>query len=75
MLPLFLKEHTMMLLGIVFIALGCLGLVYQGMTFVTKKKLAQAGHSEVNEDTTATVWFPPIVAATLLIAGLALMAL
>ena len=62
-----------MILGLILIALGCLSLVYQGITVWTRKKVIDAGPLQVDASTPTTVWIPPAVSAVLI--GLGVVAL
>lgn len=59
-----------MILGVILIALGCLGLVYQGITFWTRKKVVDAGPLQVDATTPTTVWIPPALSAVLIALGI-----
>ena len=59
----------MKVLGLVLIVLGVLGLVYQGITVWTRKKVVDAGPLQVDAATPTTVWIPPTVAGALIVLG------
>ena len=59
-----------MILGGILIALGCLGLLYQGVTFWTRKKIVDAGPLQVDAVTPKTVWIPPAISLALIFLGI-----
>lgn len=59
----------MRLIAIILIALGVLAFAYQGFTFVTREKVVDAGPIQVSADRERTVWIPPLVAGTAVVAG------
>jgi hypothetical protein len=62
----------MKLTGIVFIILGVLALVYQGIRYTTQEKLIDIGPLKVTATDKKTLPLPPIVGGAALIAGVAL---
>jgi uncharacterized membrane protein YidH (DUF202 family) len=62
----------MKLLGIIFIILGILALVYQGIRYTTQEKLVDIGSLHVTTTERKTIPLPPIVGAIALVAGIAL---
>jgi hypothetical protein len=64
----------MRVVGIVLVVLGALGLAYQGFTYVTKEKVADAGSVEVSREKVNTVWIPPAASGIALVSGLILLA-
>ena len=65
----------MRLIAIILIALGVLGFVYQGFTYVTREKVVDAGPVQVTADKQHYVWIPPALAGTAVVAGAVLLAL
>jgi hypothetical protein len=65
----------MRILAIILIALGTLGLIYQGFTYVTREPVAKAGPVEVTAEKEKTVWIPPVVGGVAIAAGVAMLAL
>lgn len=59
-------------IGIVLIIVGVLALGYQGFTYVTRDKVVDIGPVEVTQEKTKTVYFPPILGAAALVAGIVL---
>jgi len=59
----------MKILGLVLIVLGVLGLVYQGFTVWTRKKVVDAGPLQVDAATPTTVWVPPALALGAVVLG------
>ena len=64
----------MRIIGIILIALGTLGLIYQGFTYVTREKVVDAGPIQVTADREKTVWVPPLVSGVAIAAGAAMLA-
>ncbi|MGB7294683.1 MAG: hypothetical protein WBC70_03770 [Candidatus Aminicenantales bacterium] len=62
----------MKLVGIIFIVLGVLALVYQGIQYTTKEKILGIGSIKLSADTKKTIPLPPIVGGVALVAGIAL---
>ncbi|MHB8094194.1 MAG: DUF3185 domain-containing protein [Candidatus Aminicenantales bacterium] len=62
----------MKLTGIVFIILGVLALVYQGIRYTTQEKLIDIGPLKVTATDKKTLPLPPIVGGAALIAGVAM---
>jgi hypothetical protein len=62
----------MKLVGIVFIVLGVLALVYQGIQYTTKEKIVDIGSIKISADTKKTIPLPPIVGGIALVSGVAL---
>lgn len=65
----------MKMLGIVFIILGAVMLVWTGFTYTKKEKIVDAGPIQVSADREKTVNWPPYAGGILLIGGIALVAL
>ena len=65
----------MKLVGIIFIILGVLALVYQGIQYTTKEKILDIGSIKISADTKKTIPLPPIVGGVALVAGIALIVL
>jgi hypothetical protein len=62
----------MKLLGIIFIILGVLVLVYQGIRYTTHEKLIDIGSLHVTTTEKKTIPLPPIVGGIAVIAGIVL---
>jgi hypothetical protein len=62
----------MKLAGIVFIVLGVLALVYQGIQYTSKEKILDIGSLKLSADTKKTIPLPPIVGGVAIVAGIAL---
>jgi Na+-transporting methylmalonyl-CoA/oxaloacetate decarboxylase gamma subunit len=62
----------MKLMGIIFVVLGVLALVYQGIQYTTKEKILDVGPIKISADTKKTIPLPPIVGAVAIVAGSAL---
>jgi uncharacterized membrane protein len=65
----------MKILGIVFIILGAVMLVWTGFTYTKKEKIVDAGPIQVSADREKSVNWPPYAGGILLIGGIALVAL
>jgi len=65
----------MMILGIVFIILGAVMLVWTGFTYTKKEKIVDAGPIQISADREKSVNWPPYAGGILLIGGIALVAL
>lgn len=63
------------MLGIVFIVLGAVMLVWTGFTYTKKEKIIDAGPIQVSADREKSVNWPPYAGGILLIGGIALVAL
>ena len=59
-------------IGVLLIIVGVLALGYQGFSYVTRDKVVDIGPVEVTKEKTRTVYFPPILGAVALVAGIAL---
>ena len=65
----------MKILGIAFIILGAVMLVWTGFTYTKKEKIIDAGPIQVSADKEKSVNWPPYAGGILLIGGIALVAL
>jgi hypothetical protein len=59
-------------IGFVLIALGIVGLLYGGFTWVRKDKVVDIGALEITRDKHESLPMPPLVGAVILIAGVAM---
>ncbi len=62
----------MTLLGIVFIVIGVVVLVYQGITYTSREKVLQIGPIEATKKTEKTVPLPPLLGGAVLAGGIVL---
>ena len=62
----------MKLVGIIFIVLGVLALVYQGIQYTSKEKILDIGSIKLSADTKKTIPLPPIVGGVAVVVGIAL---
>ncbi|MDT3405065.1 hypothetical protein [Mucilaginibacter terrae] len=62
-------------LGLVFIVLGAIMLIWTGFTYTKKEKIIDAGPIQVSADREKTVNWPPYAGGVLLVGGIALVAL
>lgn len=65
----------MKLLGIAFVVLGAVMLIWTGFTYTKKEKLIDAGPIQVSADREKSVNWPPYAGGVLLVGGIALVAL
>ena len=65
--------NTRMLLAIIPIAVGIVAFAYQGITYTTREKAVDLGPIHVMTEKTRTIPLPPIVGATALVGGIALL--
>lgn len=65
----------MKILGIAFIILGAVMLIWTGFTYTQKEKIIDAGPIQVSADKEKSVNWPPYAGGLLLIGGIALVAL
>ena len=57
-------------LAIVLIAAGIVLMIFTGITFITKKKVADLGPVEINKEEKTPVHWSPIIGAVLLVGGI-----
>lgn len=60
-------------LGIILIALGIIGLAYQGFSYTRREQVAKIGSFEATADKQEHVFIPPLVSGVVLVAGVALL--
>lgn len=65
----------MKILGIVFVVLGAIMLIWTGFTYTKKEKIVDAGPIQISADREKSVNWPPYAGGVLLIGGIALVAL
>jgi hypothetical protein len=63
----------MALVGILLIVVGIMALVYQGITYTTRKSVVDIGPIHATADKETTIPLPPIVGGAATVAGLALL--
>ncbi|MDE1170185.1 MAG: hypothetical protein PW734_03090 [Verrucomicrobium sp.] len=63
----------MKLLGILLIAGGALGLVYEGFTYVKPHHIAQVGSLDITTHTHEFVWVSPAISVAALAVGVLLL--
>ncbi len=61
-------------LGIVFIILGIIMMIYTGFNFVTTEKVVDMGPIEINQEKNHPIQWSPIVGLALLVGGIVLVA-
>ena len=64
----------MKFIGIIFIAMGILALVYQGFSYNKTEHDAQLGPIEIQATETKTIPIPPLVGGSIVVAGVVLVA-
>ncbi len=65
--------RTNTLLAFIFIALGIVAFVYQGITYTTNEKVVNIGPLEVTAEKTRTLPLSPILGALALAGGIVLL--
>jgi len=65
----------MKILGIAFIILGAIMLIWTGFTYTKKEKIIDAGPIQVSADREKTVNWPPYAGGVLLVGGIVLVVL
>jgi len=65
-------KSALMIVGIVLIALGLIGLIYQGITYRERVAVVDVGPVEVHAAEEKTLPIPPIVSGLILVAGVVL---
>jgi len=65
----------MKILGIAFIILGAVMLIWTGFTYTKKEKIIDAGPIQVSADREKTVNWPPYAGGVLLVGGIVLVVL
>lgn len=60
-------------LGIIFVALGILMMIYTGFDYVTTKKVADIGPVQVDKKESHPVQWSPIVGGALLLGGIVIL--
>ena len=61
------------ILGIILIALGAVGLAYQGITYTTSEKVVDLGPLKVEAKKEKTIPLPPVLGGVALVVGLVLL--
>jgi hypothetical protein len=62
------------IIGIVLVVIGLLGLVYQGLTYTTHRRVADIGPIHAERTEHHTVPLPPVLGAIALIGGIVIIA-
>ena len=62
-----------MVVGIVLIVVGLVALVYQGITYTTRERVAQIGPVQVTAEKEKSIPFPPVLGALAVGSGLVLL--
>jgi hypothetical protein len=65
-------KRNLMILGVVLIVLGVAGLVFQGVTYTTREKVADIGGVQITAKKETTVPIPLIAGGVLLVGGIVL---
>lgn len=60
---------TVVLVGIILIAIGIVALAYQGITYTTREKVLQIGPLEATKKTEKTISLPPLLGGASLVVG------
>ncbi|MBI1784137.1 DUF3185 domain-containing protein [Candidatus Sumerlaeota bacterium] len=64
---------TQSLMGIILIAVGVIGLSYQGIKYTTRDNAVDLGPIQVTTKTTRTIPFSPVIGGLVLVGGIALL--
>ena len=67
--------RTATVLGVILVLAGALILAYQGFTYTTRKKVVDIGPIQATKEEHKTVDLPPVLGATALVGGIALLVL
>ena len=59
-------------IGVVLVVLGILALVYQGITYTTRKNVVDIGPIQTTTKTDKTIPLPPLVGGLALVGGIVL---
>ena len=62
----------MMIAGVLMVAIGIVGLLYQGITYTTHKNVIDIGPIKATTNEDKTIPIPPIVGGLMLAGGVAL---
>jgi hypothetical protein len=60
------------IVGLVFIIIGIVTFIYQGVTYTTRENIAQIGNIQVTAANQKTIYLPPILGGLCFIAGIVL---
>ena len=61
--------NTLTLIGIILIVLGAVGLIYGGITYISKKDVVDIGALKIQVDQKEHIPMPPIVGAAAVAVG------
>jgi hypothetical protein len=64
--------NTLTLIGIILIVLGAVGLIYGGVTYISKKDVVDIGALKIQVDQKEHIPMPPIVGAAAVAVGVVL---
>jgi len=64
--------NTLTLIGIILIVLGAVGLIYGGITYISKKDVVDIGALKIQVDQKEHIPMPPIVGAAAVAVGVVL---
>ena len=59
-------------LGVAFIVIGVIVLIYHGIPYTTREKVLQIGPIEATQEVKKTIPLPPVLGGSLLVAGIVL---
>ena len=66
-------QPILKLLAIVLIIFGVVSLAYQGITYTTREKVAEIGSVQITAEDKKVVYFPPLLGALSLAAGIVIL--
>ena len=60
-------------IGLIFIVIGAILLIWTGFTYTKKEKIVDAGPIQISADRQKTVNWPPYVGGVILVAGIVIL--
>jgi hypothetical protein len=63
---------SIMVIGLVLIALGIVSFAYQGITYTTREKIIDIGPIQASAETKKTIPLPPILGGLAIVGGIGL---
>ena len=61
--------RPLLIIGVLLIVFGIVSLGYEGVTYVSREKVIDAGPIQVSADRQRTIWFSPLAGVIALAAG------
>jgi len=66
--------RSFIFIGLTLVALGILGLAYQGLAYAARETITDVGPVQLSADRERAVWIPPLLGGVAVLAGAALCA-